>query len=136
MSKSIRTSNGYIPPGSSYDPPLSPTTPARAHTHDAGFPIRSPIADAWKETPLPKDGYKIRLLKLHGGREEDLMASLIVRNGQEPYEALSYTWGKEPQHATIRIYAGGEIHKVGITPNLEAALRHLRFKEKSRLSVD
>ena len=126
-------SNSYLPPILPNDDMTSPITPTPTHTHEITYPFTSPIADVWNKTPLPKDPKKIRLLKLHGGDGQDINATLIVRNSQEKYEALSYTWGTEKATSVIQIYAGEEIYKVNITPSLASALRQLRLLRGPRL---
>jgi Heterokaryon incompatibility protein (HET) len=56
----------------------------------------------------------------------------------EPYEALSYTWGGQPEPLRfIRILDGGQAYNIPITANLESALRHLRpSSEVKHLWVD
>ena len=127
----------YLPAGPFTGQPVSPTTPNPSYADGTAFPLPNAIADindVWKSTPLPpKDRKKIRLLKLHGGDESDLTATLKIRNGQEPYEALSYYWGTDESTSTLSIYANEERYKVPITPNLETALRQLRPPSGSRL---
>src|SRR5437764_130431 len=125
--------NSYPPSVLMGDDTISPITPTPVHTHGIAYPFTSPIGDVWNKTPLPKDPKKIRLLKLHGGDGQDINATLIVRNGQEKYEALSYTWGTEKATSVIQIYAGEEIYKVNITPSLASALRQLRLAHGARL---
>jgi hypothetical protein len=133
ISQVVVASNSYLPPILPNDDMASPVTPVPAHTNEITYPFTSPIADVWNKTPLPKDPKKIRLLKLHGGDGQDINATLIVRNGQEKYEALSYTWGTEEATSVIQIYAGEEIYKVNITPSLASALRQLRLPRGPRL---
>ena len=133
ISQAVMASNSYLPPILPNDDITSPITPAPPHNHEITYPFTSPIADVWNKTPLPKDPKKIRLLKLHGGDGQDINATLIVRNGQEKYEALSYTWGTEKATSVIQIYAGEEIYKVSITPSLASALRQLRLPDGPRL---
>src|SRR5271163_2310996 len=101
ISYTVIARNSY-PPFALPGDDMSPFTPTPAHTHDA-YPFTSHIGDVWNKTPLPKDPKKIRLLKLHGGDGQDINATLIVRNGQEKYEALSYTWGTEEATSVIQI---------------------------------
>lgn len=56
----------------------------------------------------------------------------------EPYEALSYTWGGQPEPLRfIRILDGGQAYNIPITANLESALRHLRpLSDEKYLWVD
>lgn len=76
----------------------------------------------------------IRLLRLHAGSGDDLLeGNLIIAENHERYEALSYTWGSPDQKSFIRILSEGNADKMGITPNLKAALRQLRDPDKPRL---
>jgi hypothetical protein len=133
ISHTVIARNSYLPSVLRNDDTISPITPTPAHTHQIAYPFTSPIADVWNKTPLPKDPKKIRLLKLHGGDGQDINATLIVRSGQERYEALSYTWGTEEATSVIQIYADEEIYKVHITPSLASALRQLRQPHGPRL---
>ena len=82
-------------------------------------PVSLPITDkpnVWKRCLLPPGGDQIRLLKLYPpGRHSDnvLEANLVVRQGNEPYEALSYTWGSEGDTGSIRVWPGsGEFEEI------------------------
>jgi hypothetical protein len=89
--------------------------------------------NVWSETRF-RQGHGIRLLRLHGGASNaPLQGRLILSDGKEPYEALSY--GGEPEEGTssIDIFSVGSTYKLTIKPNLEAALRQLRFPDRYRL---
>jgi hypothetical protein len=87
----------------------------------------------WTETRFRK-GHGIRLLRLHGGASiSPLQGRLILSDGKETYEALSYGGGPIEGSSTITIFSAGSTYKLAIKPNLEAALRHLRFAERYRL---
>lgn len=92
--------------------------------------------NVWKRCPLPPKGDKIRLLKLYQpGKHSDnnLEANLVIRKDNESYEALSYTWGSEGDTGSIRVWSGsGEFEEIEIQKNLEAALRQLRRKNRTR----
>lgn len=72
--------------------------------------VNGPLHDTpnvWKRCPLPPEGDKIRLLKLYQpGKHSDnnLEANLVIRKDNEPYEALSYTWGSEGDTGSIRVW--------------------------------
>src|SRR5271154_1707381 len=51
----------------------------------------------------------------------------------EPYEAVSWCWGREPLSKSIRIHREDQAFSFRITPNLELALRSLRRKDRARL---
>jgi hypothetical protein len=93
--------------------------------------------NVWKRCPLPHNGDKIRLLKLYPPSkcsDDILEAKLIVRNDDEPYEALSYTWGFKGHSSSIRICSGvGKFEEFDIQANLESALRQLRRAHSYRL---
>lgn len=95
----------------------------------------------------PLASWETRILALHAGSfEEDLEADLLVavitdyeglglksEDRNVPYEALSYTWGQQIFSKTILCNGVA----VGITENLDEALRHLRrIDEKIYLWVD
>lgn len=80
---------------------------------------------------LPKQrGF--RYLKLHSGREEDLLACSLhtARIEDAPqYEAISYVWGSDK--LDYRITCNGE--DLYITRNLSMVLRHLRLRAAARV---
>lgn len=96
-------------------------------------------------TPLEKT--QIRLLRLlRGAPRTELEASLEVVNLPKlktettplppPYEAVSYHWGdkaKNPFDYSIKILKDSYSYRIFIRPNLEAALRQLRYRNKDRL---
>jgi hypothetical protein len=101
--------------------------------------VSPPMVDkpnVWKRCPLPPRGDQIRLLKLYppGKRSENVLeANLVVREGNKPYEALSYTWGSAGDTGSIRVWSGsGEFEEIEIQANLESALRQLRRKHRTR----
>jgi hypothetical protein len=53
----------------------------------------------------------------------------ISMSQQHAYEALSYVWGSRT--GTEEISCNGRL--LFVTPNCESALRHLRFKDQSRV---
>jgi len=92
-----------------------------------------PSINIWRLKSLPHQ-YSIRLLKLHGGPfEAPLEGNLIIRNGKQEYEALSYTWGDEKESKPLRLINSDDVHVIMLTTNLEAALRHLRHPKTVRL---
>ncbi|KAH7031459.1 heterokaryon incompatibility protein-domain-containing protein [Microdochium trichocladiopsis] len=58
--------------------------------------------------------------------ELELYEAPLSGPGSLAYEALSYTWGE--RHGSIPIRCGGLRQTILVTPNCEAALRHLRYK--------
>ncbi|KAG4435709.1 hypothetical protein IFR05_008795 [Cadophora sp. M221] len=83
--------------------------------------------------PSPKmiDAHEIRVLELLPGSEEQPIHCLlsIEHLWDDPrYEALSYAWGSSVETKPI------QLNKTSfeITPNLEVALRHLRYEQDSR----
>jgi hypothetical protein len=79
----------------------------------------------YRQTDVTQGG--LRLLKLHGDRSSVLRGNLIRDDmfghiQYEPYDALSYMWGKAEATSTIEIIAQDFVHKLPITPNLEAAV--------------
>ena len=89
--------------------------------------------NVWSETRF-RSGHGIRLLRLHGGASDaPLQGRLILSDGKETYEALSY--GGEPEDGTglICIFSASSTYEMAIKPNLEAALRQLRLPDKYRL---
>ena len=88
---------------------------------------------------------QIRLLKLFPGRPgSGLIGALAVyafpyrrdvEHERPPYEALSYFWGpKSPQgtECVIQILVRGSLYSISIRPNLDKALRRLRYDDKHR----
>ena len=82
--------------------------------------------------PLGESGRDIRVLTLKlGSWDAPIECEIRVASLDDAiyYQALSYTWGNDadPQRITLN----GLDHT--ITPNLEAALRHLRQEDRDRL---
>lgn len=80
---------------------------------------------------LLSDNY-IRLVRLRGGStEDDLQCDILLTTleGHWMYEALSYTWGDNTTSNTIYTPEGS----LGVTANLYAALRDLRFAAKDQI---
>lgn len=88
---------------------------------------------------------QIRLLKLFpGGPDSELSGFLEVcdfsfsRSDQKPYyqyEALSYYWGKSSPRVAkhvMKIFHGENSYEINLRPNLESALRRLRYENKER----
>jgi hypothetical protein len=120
--------NGY-----SDSPSMNGLSPPKRPRNATSPTIDKP--NVWKRCPLPSNGDQIRLLKLYPadeGSNNVLEANLIVRK-DEPYEALSYTWGTAGHTGSIRVWSGsGEFEKIEIQANLEAALRQLRRPDRAR----
>jgi hypothetical protein len=75
----------------------------------------------------------IRILELYSpdpSQPHELHGHLITKelSNQPSYEALSYTWGTPNFDDSIHLRTG----RLGITPNLAAALRQLRHPDRSR----
>lgn len=116
-----------------------------------GSPSKSTRSALWSKTSTytyePLQGPKyIRVLDLlPGAFKEPLVAELLQQNldlDNKNYEAISYVWGEPSEVASINIryakdqrgslldeYVAGSI---AITPNAEAALRHLRYEDRPR----
>ncbi|KAK9420299.1 putative HET-domain-containing protein [Seiridium unicorne] len=94
--------------------------------------------DAYKYSPLPTEGF-IRLLSLEPGVFDDdiiLSLSMVPLQDLSPphYEALSYVWGTSENPGLIHLRHEGCAHGAHlITKNLDTALRHLRFCDKTRV---
>ena len=87
----------------------------------------------WSETRF-REGHGIRLLRLHGGASNTpLQGRLILSDGNETYEALSYAGEPEEGSSSINMVSGDLSYKLAIKPNIEAALRQLRFPDRYRL---
>ncbi|KAK3386470.1 heterokaryon incompatibility protein-domain-containing protein [Podospora didyma] len=74
-------------------------------------------------------------------KEKYLGVASILNNSpsslhtQDSYEALSYTWGDSIKSAKIQLYTSRgavTVGDMGITDNLEAALRRLRLSDQTR----
>lgn len=73
----------------------------------------------------------IRLLEiLPGTRNLPITARIHVTrlNAPQPYEALSYVWGREEHSHKVKV----NINNVDVTPNLFHALERIRFQDCSR----
>jgi hypothetical protein len=87
----------------------------------------------WSETRF-RPGHGIRLLRLYGGASgAPLQGRLILSDGKETYEALSYARESKEGDSPISIFSAGSTYTLAINPNLEAALRQLRFPDRYRL---
>ncbi|KAI8274385.1 hypothetical protein K4K60_009787 [Colletotrichum sp. SAR11_57] len=86
-----------------------------------------PVAEQNRPPPFT------RLLLLKPGSAEDPFEAhleLVHIEQAPPYEALSYTWGKPTEQPRDYIWLDG--HPLPIKPNLEDALRSLRFPNQAR----
>ncbi|KAH8645982.1 HET domain-containing protein [Tricladium varicosporioides] len=86
--------------------------------------------------PIPPQGVGppyTRLLSLTAGtHKEPLHCTLanIQTDNSPPYEALSYVWGKKTAEIVPPILCDGQ--PISITPNLDNALRYLRYEHQPR----
>lgn len=109
-----------------FDRCMASSTPVPSHASNRRI-LRSALYK-----PLDPSRREIRLITLAGGQfSDDIRCSLsTVSLDNEPvYEALSYVWG-DPD-VTLPITLQGGLHQ--ITTNLEAALRHLRYRGRPRV---
>jgi Heterokaryon incompatibility protein (HET) len=88
---------------------------------------------AFSYSKLPKEN-DIRLLIVQPGAENaPIVCNLVVREGNEPYEALSWSWGDLPPNITIYIVnENGQKEPLLIKPNLAVALKNLRKQDSLR----
>jgi hypothetical protein len=114
---------------------LTNSLPFPNRTHPASLPTTDK-PNVWERCPLSPKGDQIRLLKLYPLDERsdnNLEAHLTVRKDDEPYEALSYTWGSSGSMSSIGIWSdSGEFEEIHIQGNLASALRQLRRERKPR----
>lgn len=96
--------------------------------------------DRYKYDPLPpllpygKTPPYTRLVRLHPGHGDvQIHCSLFTVNVEEapPYETLSYVWGAPNDNQQPYVLCNG--YPVPITPNLDRALRWLRYAYHERL---
>jgi hypothetical protein len=88
-------------------------------------------------SPLPPEGYNIRLLCLLPNEDEAAPLQCALRNYSLPkldtrthlYEALSYVWGNPDETLPICVDGG----QFPVTLNLHAALSHLRDRSFERI---
>jgi hypothetical protein len=121
-------------PGAIGNPTKSPTTQG---PHTAGLKRKHENAtdsgNLWSETRF-RPGHGIPLLRLYGGASNAaLEGRLILSDGKETYEALSYAGEPEEGKSPISIVSAGSTYTLTIDSNLEAALRQLRFPDRYRL---
>ena len=84
-------------------------------------------------SPLSDYTQRFRLLRLFPrSRNAAIQAKLYERHEVNEYEALSYTWGQEDASASIALRARGCLYRFQIRPNLESALKHLRYTNDVR----
>jgi hypothetical protein len=96
-----------------------------------------PLPPEYKYRKLkPRDA--IRLLKLSVGNADandidcELIETGIGPDQSEPYEAISWCWGKERWDKTIRIHQDGRPFSFKISPNLYSALKAFRRPDSPR----
>lgn len=73
----------------------------------------------------------IRILELLPGADEDPVSCLLhLTDLSNPvqYEAISYAWGD----ANIKVPINCDGKRIGVTQNLQTALKYFRFPSKSR----
>ncbi|KAF7925774.1 uncharacterized protein EAE98_006999 [Botrytis deweyae] len=91
------------------------------------------MALSFYQRPMNAQINEIRLLELTKGSSSDpvscSMRLVSLDDADIEYEALSYVWGTVAGHVPIQVC--GESFEA--TSNLELALRHLRYKDRSRL---
>ncbi|KAF2102642.1 hypothetical protein NA57DRAFT_33223, partial [Rhizodiscina lignyota] len=88
-------------------------------------------------TQLSDSPFQIRLLHILPGSFEARIQCYLKTFTAESciqYEALSYVWGDPNITESIKLERDPILfHYFHVTTNLEAALRHLRLKEKERI---
>ncbi|KAK3290286.1 ankyrin repeat-containing domain protein [Chaetomium fimeti] len=102
--------------------------------------ISGGLGDQYIYSPLSENG-NIRLLRLmpHQNREAPLQCQLFeyplrkARRGVHLYETLSYVWGSEENLKHVYIRSGDKNQRLLVTPNLHAALSHLRDELLERI---
>lgn len=91
---------------------------------------------------LNLESNEIRLLALQPGEGASPVQAVLTYaslSDNPKYEALSYAWGDCSITRPIQLRAVGTNHgssdtsEVQVTTNLESALRHLRFKDRTRI---
>ncbi|KAH8814954.1 heterokaryon incompatibility protein-domain-containing protein [Xylogone sp. PMI_703] len=90
------------------------------------------MASKYEYTPLEKDSHVIRLITILPGAFGDELHCNCLNTKLEDapvYECLSYAWGLPNFSSSILI----DGHTLPITPNLEEALRHLRYPYEKRV---
>jgi hypothetical protein len=68
----------------------------------------------------------LRLIRIYPDVSQDLFRISIFERDGEDYEALSYTWGNDPPHASIVVVEGDNLYRLRISGTLMNALIHLR----------
>ncbi|KAL8989546.1 MAG: hypothetical protein Q9169_008339 [Polycauliona sp. 2 TL-2023] len=107
---------------------------------------------AYRYTPLDPEAKTIRLMRLLPGNFDDeiriLLRTTYLDEEHVPlYEALSYAWGSMERHRYVKTARQGGVRPLlsrlnvlstvafgdlPVTPNLDEALRYLRWKDKAR----
>jgi hypothetical protein len=95
--------------------------------------VQTHLYDALASLYAPLDASKqeFRIVTVAAGNfEEPIHCELEVvsPSDNKPYEALSYAWGDNKP--SWKVFINGTRHAV--SQNLESALRHLRYKDRSR----
>jgi hypothetical protein len=84
--------------------------------------------------PLDREKTEVRLLRLAPGSYDDtividMWVESIFQHARPAYQALSYVWGTAT--SLHKVLVNGQA--ISITTNLDCALRHLRYSDKSRV---
>ncbi len=120
-----RQPNDRIPPPSVRQPLVASLKRPRAEASQSDT--------VWTEVPL-REGYGNRLLRLYGGSgDQPLEGRLVLHNGEEDYEAVSYSIEEKDGLEFITIISGSSRKSLRIKSNLAGALRQLRLRESPRL---
>ena len=88
--------------------------------------------------PLPRSRGTIRILELFSSEKSDagVLCALITpqedERSQYPYEALSWYWGVAAKTDYIRIQRNRKTYNKYVSPNLVAAMKALRYPDRSR----
>ncbi|KAH7317140.1 heterokaryon incompatibility protein-domain-containing protein [Stachybotrys elegans] len=92
----------------------------------------STVTDLYRYDALQDEAKSLRLLVLLPGSRQDEIACRLYETTldkcSEPYEALSYAWGKKGDETPIQVNNG----TLYIRPNLRSALLNLRQPDKER----
>ena len=76
------------------------------------------------------DRTKFRILTLEPGDAESPLKGTLSEQTNESYEAISWTWGTDEETSSIEL---DDHMRMFIKPNLERALKHLRYHHEKRV---
>ncbi|KAK8070083.1 hypothetical protein PG994_006699 [Apiospora phragmitis] len=88
----------------------------------------------YRHNPLGNSEIRLLTIRERPCKTDDIAISLITFEQPEApeYECLSYAWGSEDGRKEVKIQ-GSAPRSLFVTQNLDEAIRHLRYVDRSRI---